>query len=150
MSSWTDRYLNQAEFIANNYSKDPSTKVGALIVSKDNSILSQGWNGFPRGVKDYDFRLNDRELKYKLVVHAEVNAIFNAAHEGISLKESVMYMYNLPPCNVCAAAIIQSGIKEVHIRLRQDSDISRWKDSWAFSQMMFEEAGVYWTIQYTE
>lgn len=144
--SWINKYLNQAEFIANNYSKDPSTKVGAVIVSKNNSILSQGWNGFARGVKDYEFRLNDRAIKYTLIVHGEANAIYNASREGISLLDSSIYLYALPPCSHCANAIVQCGIKNVYIRLKEDLDMKRWEESWALSKLIFDEAGVDWRI----
>lgn len=147
MNNWTTKYLNQAEFIANNYSKDPSSKIGALIVSKDNSILSQGWNGFSRGVSDSEYRLNNREIKYKFITHGESNCIFNAAREGISIKDSTLYLYGLPPCNVCANAIVQSGIKNVYIRLKDGVDMSRWEESWVISKIIFEEAKVDWRIE---
>lgn len=147
MSTWCERYLNQAEFIANNYSKDISTKVGCVIVSIDNSVLTQGFNGFSRGVTDSIERLSDRKIKYSLVNHAEVNAIFNAAREGIALKNSTLYLFGLPPCNNCANAIVQSGIKNVVIRLKPHTDMSRWEESWAIAKVIFEEADIDWRIE---
>lgn len=147
MSDWSTRYLNQAEFIANNYSKDISTKVGCVIVSKYNSVLSQGFNGFSRGVTDSIERLSDRNVKYSLIIHAEQNAVFNAAREGIALKDSTIYLFGLPPCNNCANAIVQSGIKNVYIRLKDGVDMSRWEESWIISKIIFEEAKVDWRIE---
>ncbi len=93
-------------------SKDPNTQVGACIVSPDNIILSTGYNGFPKGCSDdeYPWAREGEETKYPYVVHAELNAILNCS--GKSLKGSKMYVA-LFPCNECAKAIIQSGIREV-------------------------------------
>ena len=98
--------------LASMRSKDPSTQVGACIVSQNNIILSTGYNGFPIGCSDDEFpwdREGD-ENKYPFVVHAELNAILNA--NGKSLKGSKIYV-DLFPCNECAKAIIQSGISEI-------------------------------------
>lgn len=146
MSNWIERYLNQAEFIANNYSKDPSSRIGCLIVSSDNVILSQSWNGFPRGVVDSEDRLNNRELKYQYIQHSELNSITNAARNGIALNNSTLYVYGLPICSNCAGAIVQSGIKNVYIRLKENVDMSRWQDSWNISKIIFHEAKVDWRI----
>lgn len=93
-------------------SKDPNTQVGACIVSPDNIILSTGYNGFPKGCSDdeYPWAREGEETKYPYVVHAELNAILNCS--GKSLKGSKIYVA-LFPCNECAKAIIQSGIREV-------------------------------------
>jgi dCMP deaminase len=95
-------------------SKDPSTQVGACIVDSEKRILSTGYNGFPHGCSDDEFPWNRDEslgeTKYQFVVHAELNAILNAS--GKSLAGSTLYV-GLFPCNECAKAIIQAGIKEV-------------------------------------
>lgn len=140
--NWIVKYLNQAEFVAKGYSKDPSSKIGCVVVSEDNSLLSQSWNGFPRGVEDSDERLNNRELKYKLVVHSESNAICNAARNGVALNNSSIFVYGLPICSSCAGMIVQAGIKEVYIRYDKDKDLSRWEESWNVSKTIFEESGV--------
>jgi dCMP deaminase len=97
------------------WSKDPNTQVGAVAVGDKGQILSQGYNGFPRGILDRPDRLNDRETKYKFVVHAEMNVIYNATYSGVSLDGAQLYVYGLPVCNECAKGIIQVGIKEVYI-----------------------------------
>lgn len=76
---WDRKYLELAKYIATNWSKDPSTKVGAILVNYETKREFIGYNGFPEGVLDTPERYNDRELKYKLVVHAEVNALLKAA-----------------------------------------------------------------------
>ena len=109
--SW-DEYFMGIALLAARRSKDPSTQVGACIVSEDNIIISTGYNGMPKGCSDDDFPW-DREgeqTKYPYVVHAELNAILNA--NGRDLRGSRVYVA-LFPCNECAKAIIQSGIKEV-------------------------------------
>jgi dCMP deaminase len=110
--SWDEYFMGVAKLAAMR-SKDPHTQVGACIVSEDNKILSMGYNGFPRGCSDDEFpwaREGDSELerKYVYIVHSELNAILN--FHGESLEGSKMYV-TLFPCNECAKAIIQAGIK---------------------------------------
>ena len=111
--SW-DEYFMGVALLASQRSKDPSTQVGACIVDGDKRILSTGYNGFPQGCSDDEFPWNrdenKGETKYQFVVHAELNAILNAS--GKKLAGSIVYV-GLFPCNECAKAIIQSGIKEV-------------------------------------
>ena len=131
-----------AKFIGQNYSKDRSTKVGALIIGEDNEPLSWGYNGFPRGVNDEQPERHDRtKEKYQWSEHAERNAIFSAARSGHKLLGSRIYVSSLPTCIDCARAIIQSGIKQVFLEadaLIQD----RWKENWELTQQMYKEAGV--------
>jgi len=107
-----DEYFMGIALLAANRSKDPNTQVGACIVSTDNIILSTGYNGMPKGCSDDDFPWSREgtETKYPYVVHAELNAILNS--NGRDLTNSRIYVA-LFPCNECAKAIIQSGIKEV-------------------------------------
>jgi dCMP deaminase len=109
--SW-DEYFMGIAMLAAKRSKDPSTQVGACIVSQDNIIISTGYNGMPKGCSDDEFPW-EREgeiTKYPYVVHAELNAILNA--NGRDLRGSRLYVA-LFPCNECAKAIIQSGVQEV-------------------------------------
>lgn len=112
--SW-DEYFMGVSLLSSMRSKDPSTQVGACIVSDDNKIMAVGYNGFPRGCSDDDFpweRSADcsNDTKYPFVCHAELNAILNAG--GQNLKGARIFVA-LFPCNECAKAIIQSGIGEV-------------------------------------
>ena len=143
--SW-DEYFMGVALLASKRSKDPNTQVGACIVSgdtnihiKENTILSIGYNGLPYGCSDDEFPWNRQgellETKYPYVVHAELNAILNA--QGKSLMGTKIYVA-LFPCNECAKAIIQSGIKEV-IYL---SDKYSETDIVKASKKMFESAGV--------
>ena len=109
--SWDEYFMGVAKLAAHR-SKDPSTQVGACIVSPENIIISTGYNGMPKGCSDDEFpwAREGAETKYPFVVHAELNAILNA--NGRDLRDSRVYVA-LFPCNECAKAIIQSGIKEV-------------------------------------
>lgn len=112
--SW-EQYFMGIALLSAQRSKDPSTKVGACIVNKDNKIVGIGYNGMPTGCKDTIMPWNregesNLDTKYPYVVHAELNAILNSNQQ--SLKDCTAYV-TLHPCNECAKAIIQSGIKEV-------------------------------------
>lgn len=109
-AKWHKRFLDMADTIAS-WSKDPSTKVGCVVVETDTrQILTMGYNGFPRGVKDRPEWYEDREYKYPVVVHAEVNAIVSSAAD---LTGATLYCNVGLPCPDCAGPIIQSGIKRV-------------------------------------
>ena len=107
-----DEYFKGVAMLAARRSKDPNTQVGACIVSPDNIIISTGYNGLPNGCSDdeYPWEREGEETKYPYVVHAELNAILNA--NGRDLRGSRLYVA-LFPCNECAKAIIQAGVKEV-------------------------------------
>ena len=141
VNKWYTRYMDLAEQVST-WSKDPNTQVGAVVVGSKRQILSTGYNGFPRAIRDTAKRLNDRETKLKLVVHAEMNAIFNATYNGVSLDGSTIFVYGLPICSDCAKGIIQVGIKKVVIQADSISIRPQWKESWDMSAEMFREAGV--------
>ncbi|MBC8493342.1 MAG: dCMP deaminase family protein [Candidatus Thioglobus sp.] len=139
LDKWDKRYLALAAEVAT-WSKDPSTQVGAVTVGSKKEVLSQGFNGFPRGINDSDERYNNRETKYKLVVHAEMNAIYNATYSGTSLDGATLYVYGLPICSECAKGIIQVGIKKVVVE--KSKELDNWNESVQLSKAMFDEAGV--------
>ena len=137
--SW-DEYFMGIALLAANRSKDPSTQVGACIVSPENIIISTGYNGLPNGCSDDEFPW-DREgesNKYPYVVHAELNAILNAG--GRVLRGARLYVA-LFPCNECAKAIIQSGVKEVYYLSDKYADTM----STLASKRMMQSAGVKFT-----
>lgn len=144
-SKWDERFLRLAEEIAS-WSKDPSTKVGAVLVGANNLVVGLGYNGFARGVGDSDERLNNRELKYKLVVHAEVNAILMAGDKARGAKLYVWPAFDIPCiCHDCCKTAIQAGVSEVIGRNPSPECLERakrWGDSIALSRQMCEEAGV--------
>jgi len=132
---WDGRFLNLAELISS-WSKDPSTKVGSVIVDDSRRVISVGYNGFPKGVRDLPHRLEDRETKYKFMVHAERNAIIFS--KG-SLENSTIYTYPFMPCSECAGMVIQSGVKRVVTFFDENP---RWVDSFSITKRMFAESGV--------
>lgn len=140
-TKWRDRYLDLASHIAS-WSKDPSRQIGAVAIGSKGQVLSQGYNGFPRGVFDTEDRYNNRDEKYKYVVHAEMNVIYNASYSGVSLDGADLYVYGLPVCSECAKGIIQVGIKRVFVCTPPTETPDRWVESWARTVAMFEEAGV--------
>lgn len=133
---WDRRFLNLAKFISS-FSKDPSTKVGAIIVNDDNQVLGIGYNGFPKNVIDSDERLIDRENKLRMIVHAEANAILSAK---TNLAGCTLYT-SLFSCCDCAKLIIQSGIVRV-VSPPIDTKFERFKESFEAAQMMYKETGV--------
>ena len=136
---WDKRFLDLASHIST-WSKDPSTKVGCVVVGEDREIRSTGFNGFPRGIEDNEERLADREQKYPLICHAEENAIMHAARTGVSLKGNTAYV-TWPPCSRCTRSLIRAGVSEVVYPA--DIDIpDRWQDDFATASAMMEEAGV--------
>ena len=137
--SW-DEYFMGVAVLASKRSKDPNTQVGACIVGSNNIILSTGYNGFPIGCSDdeYPWDREGNETKYPYVVHAELNAILNA--NGKSLHGAKIYVA-LFPCNECAKAIIQSGIREVIYLSDKYAD----SDATKASKRMLTSAGVKFT-----
>lgn len=103
---WDLRYLTLAKLVAS-WSKDPSTKCGAVIVNPNNEIVSIGFNGFPKSVIDSEERLNNRQTKLQMMVHAERNALIFAKQD---LHKCTIYTYPMMACSECAAMIIQAGI----------------------------------------
>ena len=134
--SW-DEYFMGVALLAAQRSKDPNSQVGACIVSQDNIILSTGYNGFPNGCSDdvFPWDREGEDTKYPYVVHAELNAILNSG--GRSLKGAKLYVA-LFPCNECAKAIIQSGIRDVIYLSDKYADT----DSVRASKRMLKSAGV--------
>ena len=131
-------------------SKDPSTRVGAVIVGPDLELVAAGFNGFPRGVADTPERLADRDTKLELVVHAEMNAVLSAARVGTRVKGCTMYVaatdktgaiWGGPPCLRCSVEAIQAGIAEV-VSWPIKTAPSRWHDSLEKARAILAEAAV--------
>lgn len=140
---WDRRFLELAKHIST-WSKDPSTQVGAVLVNDLKQVVGLGYNGFARGVNDAPERYADRELKYKMVVHAEVNALLFAGHAARNATLYVYPSFMLPPiCHDCCKAAIQAGVIGIVGYLPDESDprVQRWKDSIAVARDMWTEAG---------
>lgn len=135
ISTWDKRFLKLAEHVSG-WSKDPSTKVGAVIVDGDNRIVSCGYNGFPTKISDDPADYLDRDTKLKKVVHAEANAILFSQR---SLKDCAIYLWPFMPCSNCAGQIIQSGITRVVAPVNSNP---KWLESFKLTESMFDEAGV--------
>lgn len=132
---WDNRFLELARQIAS-WSKDPSTQCGAVIVDDQRRIVSCGYNGFPQGVGD-DTRLLIRETKYKIIVHAERNAIIFAQR---CLKGCTIYTWPFMACSVCAAMIIQAGIKRIVAPKMPKDKWERWKEDMQLAEDIMREA----------
>ena len=141
MTNWHNRFLELATFISS-WSKDPSTKVGAVI-TRGNRIISTGFNGPPQKIQDLPERFLDREMKLRLTLHAEANAILFAKQD---LKGCTLYCTH-PPCTQCAAIIIQSGLEEVIFPplpsfAEAPKFYERWKTDIDLSMKLFSEANI--------
>ena len=131
---WNKRYMKLAKEVST-WSKDPSSKIGAVAIGNKGQVLAQGYNGFPRGIGDDGDRLEDRDKKYSYMVHAEMNCIYNATYNGVSLDGAELYVYGLPVCSECAKGIIQVGIKSVYMEEINIPD--RWEKASTLSRKLF-------------
>ena len=135
------QYFQLAEQLANIFSKDPSTKVGAILLADGSyQVLSLGYNGMPRGINEKDPTKWERPRKYKLIEHAERNCIYNAARHGTPLNGSIAIV-TLFPCCDCARGLIQSGIKTL-VTTKTEEAAKRWGEEWKESAQMLDESGV--------
>jgi dCMP deaminase len=133
-TDWDLSFLEECRLKAGR-SKDPSTKVGTLIADPKNRVVSSGFNGFPRGIADDD-RLNNREIKYRIMVHGEMNSILFARCD---LTGCTLYCWPFSCCDRCAPHVIQAGIVRVVAPVCLDP---RWEESLQFAYGLFGEAGV--------
>ncbi len=135
-TKWETRFMDMARLVST-WSKDPSTKVGAVIVDDLNRVLSVGFNGLPHGMSDSLEILENREMKYACTIHAEENAMLFA--QG-SVKGATMFVYPVPPCGPCAAKVRQVGIKRIvcPVNTTDASFIDRWSESIKASRIIFD------------
>lgn len=135
---WDTRFLALAEHIAG-WSKDTSTQTGAVIVSPNKRVVSVGFNGLPQGVEDSSERLNNRQLKYQLILHCEMNAIIFTRE---SLLGCMLYTWPLASCSNCAAAVIQAGIWRCVAPTLPEGLKERWQESLELTRQLYHEAGI--------
>lgn len=134
---WDLRFLSMATLVGS-WSKDPSTKVGAVMVRPDRSVISVGYNGFAKGVQDLPERYENREkYKYLMVAHAEINCMTFA--DRASMRGCCLYLSPFMPCSRCAAVMIQCGVKRV---VSFESDSERWAHDFNLTRIQFSEAEV--------
>jgi dCMP deaminase len=135
------KFFELSKFQAELFSKDKSTKVCALFINPESlHVLSMGFNGMPRNIDETIEKRWERPQKYKYVVHAEANGIYNACRSGVSLKDSICIV-NFFPCSNCAKALIQVGIKEI-ISNYPDFKHPNYGDDFKYSLEMFNEAKI--------
>jgi dCMP deaminase len=140
--NWTEYFLELAEVVKLK-SKDQSTQIGAVVVGEGRNVLSTGYNSFPRGLDDTLQERQERPEKYFWIEHAERNAIYNAALEGVSLKNSTIYLTSGLPCMDCARGIVNSGIKVVWCkRVCTTKNKEKWEESQMKSLQLLNECGI--------
>lgn len=134
---WNDYFMDIAQRTSE-MSKDPSTKVGAVLVA-DRRVVGTGFNGFPEKIGDRRFLLNNREAKLARMIHAEMNALLYAGREA---QGSTLYMYGFgaPPCSRCTVHLIQAGVARVYARGPEVPE--RWKEDFDLSGALLAEADV--------
>ena len=128
-STWDGYFMDMATFVSTK-SKDRSMRCGTVIIGEGNCVLSTGYNGFPRGVDDYNEEYHKRPEKYAWTEHGERNAIYNAARNGVRLLGSKAYITGYP-CVECARAIVQAGIVEIIVPTKETDPfflMGRWDD----------------------
>lgn len=135
---WDRRFLSVARLVAS-WSKDPSTQTGAVITDPDMRIVSTGFNGLAKGLQDLPERLNDRELKYKIILHSERNALLFARRD---LRGCTLYQWPFACCSTCASMVIQSGITRVVAPPCPQDKLERWGQDLQLSRDLFLEAGL--------
>jgi dCMP deaminase len=135
---WDTRFLDMSRLVGS-WSKDPSTQTGAVIVDKNRRVVSVGYNGFAKGVNDDPFLYSNRELKYKMIVHCERNAIIFAQR---SLEGCTLYTTPFASCAPCAAMVIQAGITRCVAPVLPNHLVERWQEELNVAAVMFREAGV--------
>lgn len=145
LDRWERRFLNLARHIAS-WSKDPSTQAGAVLAAWNHRIISVGFNGFPAGIEDDPELYKQRERKYQTVLHAEENALYFA--EGRT-PGAHLFVWPFPSCAPCAAKIVQFGISKVVAPVPSAELQSRWEDSLALTEQLFNKVGIEY-IQVTE
>jgi len=138
LTKWDLRFLKIAQEVQS-WSKDPSVKCGCVLV-KDRRVIATGYNGFPERVSDSLDRYANRDLKLATIIHAEKNALFNAAKNGSTTEDSTAYV-TFHPCSQCAAALIQAGIVKV-VCPDPHTAPERWKDNFLTSNDLLFEAGL--------
>ena len=141
-NKWHVRFLRLAQEVAT-WSKDPSTQVGCVLV-KNRRVISTGYNGFPKNISDSFDRLMDREQKYEITVHAEVNAITTAALHGVSTEDCDAYI-TFHPCSRCAVVLINAGIDSVFVAGGSVTP-DRWLSNFQLAAEILAEAGVKYSV----
>lgn len=140
-AKWDGRFLDLAKLVAG-WSKDPSTKSGAVIVRPDRTVAGVGYNGFPRNLSDADELYADREKKYSRVVHCEVNALLTVNE---SVQGYTLYTHPFMCCDRCVVQMLQAGISRFVFPEASEETKSRWQSAFDLTTSYMDEAGVDYT-----
>lgn len=136
--TWDEYFMGMAKHVSLK-SKDPSSQVGCVVVDPENQPLSWGYNGFARGVPDLPELLNNREVKLRLTLHAELNAVL---FSDKSLRGATVYVYPMSPCSQCAAVLVQKGVARVVAPAPTEAQVERWGEDWVLAKFQFDKAGI--------
>jgi dCMP deaminase len=139
-TKWDMRFMKFADLTVAQWSKDGSSRVGAVIV-KDREIVTTGYNGMARGCNDDAPERHERPEKYSWMVHAEPNAIINAARQGKSTLGCDMYI-NWYPCDICSSYVVQAGIKRIFCDQEPEWEHHKWGAAFKRAKTILEEGGV--------
>jgi dCMP deaminase len=143
MSTWTNtwdtRFIRMAREVSS-WSKDPSTQVGSIAV-RNRKIIATGFNGFPKGVVDDDDLLLNRETKLKLMIHAEMNMVYNAVEHGAKIEGSTVYIWGLPCCSECWKGLVQTGVSRV-VMPNIEEHGAKWKEGCDFAKKHMKNTGI--------
>ena len=142
-SRWDERFLEIARGISS-WSKDPSTKVGAIAVVR-RKIIAQGYNGFPAGCNDSEEFYNNRETKYARMIHAETNVICNACNSMVGLHRATIYVYGMYPCPECVKLLSQVEIARIVFQLGESHNSDKWKSDFETSKLLMRELHIGYT-----
>lgn len=138
MTKWDVRFIDLAKTVSK-WSKDPSTKIGAVIVGPDNGVISVGFNGFPKGMPDDMSLYNNRDEKYSRTVHGEVNALIFASRP--IPPQSILYTYPLMSCERCVVQMLQAGIRRFVAPIATDEHLARWGEAFDKTRKYISECG---------
>ena len=139
MNKWDIRFIRIAREVAG-WAKDPSTQVGSIAV-KNRKIIATGYNGFPKTINDDSGRLADREKKLKLMVHGEMNMIYNAVEHGVKLEGSTIYIWGLPICEDCWKGLVQTNVSRV-VMPNIEFESGKWKEGCAHAKKFMEISNI--------
>jgi dCMP deaminase len=137
-SKWDERFLDVARIIST-WSKDPSTKVGAIAVNVERKIVAQGYNGFPAGCDDSPAFYDNRESKYSRIIHAETNVICNACNAGVGLHCATIYIYGMYPCPECVKLLAQVQVGRIVFTVGETQNLEKWKSDFDTSKALMRE-----------
>lgn len=138
---WDYRFLGISKEISG-WSKDPSTKVGAIAVNESRRIVAQGYNGFPSGCNDEKCKLDDRLSKYEWTIHAEANTIYNACNSGTNLLHSTVHIFGMYPCPECVKAMSQVKVARIVFQIGRSDNLVKWKNDFDLSRVMMHDLGI--------